>query len=83
LSRQEKLLQRITSKPKDFTWSELRTLMASLGVQLTKGSGSTRKFINPATDAGFNIHEPHPSNILKRYQVHDAIDFLKKEGFIS
>jgi hypothetical protein len=82
MSRQEKLLKRIASSPKDFTWSELCTLMASLGVQLTKGSGSTRKFIHPATNGRFNIHEPHPSNILKMYQVDGAIDFLKKEGFL-
>jgi hypothetical protein len=83
MSRQEKLLQRIASKPRDFTWSELCTLMASFGIQLTKASGSARKFINPATDGRFNIHEPHPSNILKVYQVHGAIDFLKQEGFLS
>ncbi len=57
--------------------------MASFGIQLTKASGSARKFINPATDGRFNIHEPHPSNILKVYQVHGAIDFLKQEGFLS
>ena len=83
MSRHEKLLQRIASKPRDFTWAELRTLMASLGIQLTKASGSARKFINPSTGGRFNIHEPHPSNILKLYQLRDAVDFLKKEGFLS
>ena len=83
MSRQEKLLKRIASRPKDFTWAELTTLMVSLGIQMTAASGSARKFINPSTSGRFNIHEPHPSNILKRYQVRDAIDFLKKEGFLS
>jgi hypothetical protein len=83
MSRQEKLLRRIASKPKDFTWAELCTLMSSLGIPLTKASGSSRKFIHPATGGLFNIHEPHPSNILKAYQVRGAIDFLKQEGFLS
>lgn len=83
MSRHEKLLTRLASNPKDFTWPELRTLMNALGIELTTASGSARKFINPATGARFNIHEPHPSNILKAYQVRGAIDFLKKEGFLS
>ncbi len=83
MSRQEKLLRRIASSPKDFTWPELRTLMNALGIQLITASGSARKFVNPASGGRFNIHEPHPSNILKAYQVSGAIDFLKQEGFLS
>jgi hypothetical protein len=36
MSRQEKLLRRIASSPKDFTWSELVSLMTSLGFEVEK-----------------------------------------------
>ncbi len=83
MSRHEKLLKRIKASPKDFTWPELCTLMNLLGIELITASGSARKFINPTTGGRFNIHEPHPSNILKPYQVRGTIDFLRQEGFLS
>jgi len=83
MSRHEKLLLRISSAPKDFTWSELVGLMSSLGVELRTSGGSARRFINPATAQVFYIHQPHPRSILKPYQVHGAVKFLKQEGFIA
>jgi hypothetical protein len=34
MSKHEKALQRLLSKPADFTWSELASLMASLGYEM-------------------------------------------------
>jgi len=83
VSRQEKALKRIASLPKDFTWPELLSLMTSLDIELMAGSGSARKFRNPVSGQQFAIHQPHPSNILKRYQVHGAVEFLLQEGFLT
>jgi hypothetical protein len=83
MSKQEKALRRLASKPTDFTWRELVSLMSSLEIVLIHGSGSARKFRNPASGEPFAIHQPHPSNILKPYQVRDAIEFLKQEGFLK
>jgi hypothetical protein len=83
MSKQEKALRRLASKPTDFTWSELTSLMTSLDIELIYASGSARKFLNPATDEQFAIHQPHPSNILKRYQISGAVDFLKKGGLLK
>jgi len=83
MSKQQKALQRLLSKPTDFTWPELVSLMTSFGVALTVSSGSARKFHNPVSGQQFAIHQPHPSNILKRYQVRDATEFLKQEGFLK
>lgn len=80
MSKREKLLKRLASRPKDFTWSELVSLMRALGYELERSSGSGRKFIHPVTEATMFIHEPHPAKVLKPYQVDDAIDFLAKEG---
>lgn len=83
MSKQEKLLRRLASKPTDFTWSELISLMAALGFEVEKASGSGRKFIHSQTEATLFIHEPHLTKILKTYQVRDAVQFLKAEGFIQ
>jgi hypothetical protein len=83
MSKLKKSLRRLANKPADFTWPELVALMSSLGIELTTASGSARKFRNPATGQQFAIHQPHPSNILKRYQVRDAAQFLQQEGFLE
>jgi len=83
VSKREKLLRRLSSKPKDFTWSELVSLMTALGFDMEKSSGSSRQFILEATGGVLYIHEPHPRKILKPYQVHDAIVLLEKEGFLK
>ncbi len=79
MSKQEKLRRRLESKPRDFTWGELSTLLSSLGFELHAGSGSSRKFIHPVTKATLMMHEPHPGSILKAYQLRAAIDFLREE----
>ena len=83
MSRQEKAIRRLLSDPKDFAWPELVNLMSSFGIELLTSSGSARKFRNPATGQQFAIPQPHPSNILKRYQVSEAIAFLRQEGFLK
>jgi predicted RNA binding protein YcfA (HicA-like mRNA interferase family) len=83
MSKQKKLLRRLASKPTDFTWSELVSLMTALGFEVEKASGSGRKFIHSQTEATLFIHEPHPAKILKAYQVRDAIQLLRSEGFLQ
>ena len=82
MSKQQKMLKRLASSPKDFTWSELVSLMTSLTFILEKAGGSSRKFVHPKTGATLFIHQPHPASILKAYQVRDAIDLLKREGVL-
>jgi hypothetical protein len=40
MSSAEKLLLRFLAQPKDFTYSELKTLLASFGFEEEQGSGS-------------------------------------------
>lgn len=82
MSKREKLLKRLASRPKDFTWAELVSLMTSLDFEMERASGSGRKFVHPVAESVLYIHEPHPAKVLKSYQVHDAIDYLKKEGLL-
>ena len=83
MSKHEKALQRLLSKPADFTWSELKSLMETFNYQLKKTGGSGRKFIHSTSSATLFMHEPHPSKVLKAYQVREAIRFLKQEGHIQ
>ena len=84
MSKKEKLLQRLKSKPKDFTYDELKTLLNYLGFyENTKGktSGSRVEFQN---EIGMKIvlHKPHPSNIIKPYKINDIISILEERGLI-
>jgi predicted RNA binding protein YcfA (HicA-like mRNA interferase family) len=83
MSKAEKLLRRIQTKPKDFTWKELAALLAGFGFELRSGSGSIRKFMHPHTTAVLMMHEPHPGSILKAYQIRAALDLLKQERHIK
>jgi len=81
MSKHEKALQRLLSKPADFTWGELKSLMQAFDYELKVTGGSGRKFVRP--EAVFMIHEPHPRKVLKAYQVRAVLEFLRKEGHIK
>jgi predicted RNA binding protein YcfA (HicA-like mRNA interferase family) len=83
MSTFEKSMSRLLSKPTDFSWQELITLMNALGFELRTTGGSGRKFIRPETGATLFIHEPHPASILKAYQIRAVIQFLHQEGKLS
>lgn len=81
MSKFEKLLQRLLSRPKDFTWDELVTLMRKLGYEELSGAGSRKKFVNENKDM-ISLHRPHPGKILKRYMLDIVIEHLKEKGKI-
>lgn len=86
MSRAEKLLNRFLSKPKDFTFDELRKLLGRFGYEETKTgktSGSRVAFINHSTKHIIRLHKPHPDPELKRYQLNDIEEELKKIGVIK
>jgi len=80
----EKLIEKLLSVPKDFTWEELIKLLAHFGyTELKKGKtgGSRRKFADQDKNI-ISLHKPHPGNILKHYQITDVIALLKEKGLI-
>ena len=85
MSKNEKLVQRLLSIPKDFTWEELVKLLALVGyVELKKGKtgGSRRKFADEKKNIVI-LHKPHPGNILKEYAIKQVLDQLKEKGYIK
>lgn len=83
MGKKEKLIERLKSIPKDFTFSELQALMNALGFeQCEKGrtSGSRVKFVKG--EVFIILHKPHPRKELLEYQVKQVYDTLKKAGLI-
>ena len=85
MSKTEKLLQRLLSVPKDFTWDELTKLLGLFGfIELKKGKtgGSRRKFADEKKNV-IILHKPHPGNIVKEYAIRQVITQLKDKGYIQ
>jgi predicted RNA binding protein YcfA (HicA-like mRNA interferase family) len=82
MSRGKKLLERLKTKPKDFTWAELEAVLDGLGYRQEKGSGSRRKFIHEETGAMISLHQPHPRKELKSYQIRDILTHLREEHYL-
>lgn len=80
MSRKETLIKRLRSKPKDFTITELDTLMAQCGCEKDrkgKTSGSRIAYRHSATGKCLLMHSPHPKKELKPYMVAQVIAFLE------
>jgi hypothetical protein len=78
MSKREKLMQRFLS------WGELKGLLEGFGYSLGSGGrtgGSRVKFMHPKHPPVI-LHKPHPTPVLKRYQVEQIAEFLKKEGLL-
>ena len=81
MSRKEKLINRLKSKPNDFTFDEVVALMQSLGFTLSnkgKTSGSRVSFIGDGVK--ITMHKPHRQKVLLSYQIIKLIKDL--EGLI-
>ena len=81
MSRIDKLLIRFRSYPKDFTYNELSTLLASFGYKEVWSVGSRVCFLKD--DHKIKLHKPHPGSILKLYQLDLIMEELTSKGIIS
>lgn len=78
MSKKEKLIARLLSNPKDFTYGEMSTLLCFFGFEeRSKGktSGSRVEFVKGADT--ILLHKPYPNNQLKPYQIRQIINELK------
>lgn len=82
MGKHEKLLARLKSRPKDFTFQEVTTLLAGFGYALNQsGSGSRVRFEHEHC-APMLMHKPHPSPVLKPYQIDQVLEILKQENLL-
>ena len=84
MGQKEKLIKKLLSKPKDFTFTEAETLLNYFDyVRSNKGktSGSRVIFVKEGCHA-ILLHKPHPQKDLKTYQIKQLADYLEQEGLI-
>lgn len=84
MSKREKLIKKLKSKPKDFTYDEMKSLLEQIGYTcLNKGntSGSRVMFVH-SVYAPILLHRPHPNRELPSYIIKQILDKLNKEGVI-
>ena len=84
MSKVDRLLQRFLTKPKDFTFDELVTLLRKYGYELRKGGktgGSRVSFIDKEKNV-IKLHKPHGGKPLLEYQIKEIISSLKERGLI-
>jgi len=83
MGKKEKLIERLKSKPKDFTFQEAKTLLELCGYitsNIGKTSGSRVSFTRGKKV--FRMHKPHPRKELLEYQVKHIIAELKQEDLL-
>ena len=78
MSRKDKLIARFLAMPSDFHYDEVVKLLGYFDFQAVKKgktSGSRVKFMNPE-GVPIMLHKPHPSGIMKHYQLKQIKEVL-------
>ena len=84
MGQKEKLIKKLKSKPKDFTFDEAETLLGYFTYcRSNKGrtSGSRVMFVSDE-HAPILLHKPHPRKELLDYQIKQLVEVLEQEGLI-
>lgn len=84
MTKRGKLLDRILTKPRDFTWDELTKVLNGFGykqISVGRTGGSRARFLSDNFPP-IILHKPHPKPILKQYQLEDIISLLKQEKLL-
>ena len=77
-SKIEKLITRFLTQPSDFHYKEIVRLLKHFDfeeIKKGKTSGSRVKFIN-SNGVPIMLHKPHPSGIMKQYQLKQIKEVL-------
>lgn len=85
MGTKDKLIDRFTSQPSDFTFDELEKLLKHFGYEKSnkgKTSGSRVVYKN-ADKRPIMIHKPHLGNIIKLYAMKQVLNDLVEAGFIK
>ena len=85
MSNIEKQIQRLLSKPKDYTFAEADSLLRALGFDLQnkgKTSGSRVKFARKTDGRIINLHRPHPEKEMRYAATIALLNNLKENGDI-
>lgn len=80
MSKLEKEIEKLKSRQKDFTYDEAKRILNNFGfVEYNKGKTSeSRVEFKDNLNRKISLHKPHPSNILKEYQIKLLIKNLEE-----
>ncbi|MDH5475802.1 MAG: type II toxin-antitoxin system HicA family toxin [Cyclobacteriaceae bacterium] len=79
MSKKDKLIRRFLNMPTDFHYDEMVKLLGYFGFnEVAKGktSGSRVKF-EDSEGVPIMLHKPHPSGIMKMYQMKQVKEVLE------
>ena len=84
MSTKEKLIERFKTIPSDFTFDELIRLFNALGFTVNnKGATSgSRVRLEKGTGHYYNLHRPHPGNVVKKSALKSVYSYLNSLGLI-
>lgn len=84
MGQKDKLIKRLKSKPKDFSFDEAETLLGYFGYKRSdKGRTSGSRVIFGSDEhPPILLRKPHPKNILREYQIKQLIEILPREELI-
>ena len=83
MGKLEKMIERLKSNPRDYTFDEMQSLLLVLGFERSnkgKTSGSRVKFFKDGIS--IILHKPHPRKELLTYQIKQIVEILSEEGLI-
>ena len=81
MSKFDKAKERLLSRPKDYTYTEAKSLLTQLGfVEYNKGktSGSRVKFYRASDRRILLLHKPHPGDVMSAGAVKDLASRLEE-----
>ena len=84
MGQKEKLIQKLKSKPKTFTFEDAESLLHFFDYERTnkgKTSGSRIMFVSQLHPP-ILMHKPHPRKELAEYQIKQLIQILEQEELI-
>jgi hypothetical protein len=83
VGKKDKLIARLKTRPKDFTFDEVKTLLELCGYVMANSgkTGGSRVCFTKELKV-FRMHKPHPRKELLHYQIKELIDELKGEDLI-
>ena len=85
MGQKEKLIARLRSIPRDFTFDEAETLLGYMTYRRCnkgKTSGSRVMFMSDQYQTKTVLHKTHPRKELPEYQVRQLIEQLEQEGLL-
>lgn len=85
MGTKEKLIERFSRLPSDFTFDELERLLIIFGYERSnkgKTSGS-RVIFKDSQRHPIMLHKPHPGNIVKAYALKQVYDELVTRGYLK